>query len=79
MRPPRSRHGLPAVRHLPVLRRLAEAGPVPEAEQGCMKMHDYTCGRCGETFSTNCDEDDIQCTDCEARRCPCCGSWFGGE
>jgi DNA-directed RNA polymerase subunit RPC12/RpoP len=44
-----------------------------------MNMTEYTCGRCGETFSTNCDEDDIQCTECDAHRCPCCGTWFGGD
>jgi DNA-directed RNA polymerase subunit RPC12/RpoP len=44
-----------------------------------MNMTEYTCGRCGETFSTNCDEDDIRCTECEAHRCPCCGTWFGGD
>ena len=39
---------------------------------------DYTCGKCGETFGTNCDEDDITCPECEAQRCPHCGKWFGG-
>lgn len=42
--------------------------PVPE----------YTCGSCDETFGTNCDEDDIQCPECGATRCPHCEQWFGG-
>ena len=39
-------------------------------------MKDYTCGLCGEEFSSNCSPGDIQCTECEARLCPCCGTWF---
>ena len=39
-------------------------------------IKDYTCGLCGEEFGSNCDPGDIQCTDCDARLCPCCGAWF---
>ena len=42
-------------------------------------MRDFTCDACGETFGTNCDEDDIICTLCNAHRCPHCHLWFGGE
>jgi len=42
-------------------------------------MKDYTCGSCGADFGTNCYDDDIQCVDCGAHRCPHCGDWFGGE
>ena len=38
-----------------------------------------TCGRCGETFETNCREDDISCAYCGAQRCPHCRKWFGGD
>jgi hypothetical protein len=38
---------------------------------------EFTCGLCGEVFGTNCDLADIACTECDARRCPDCGSWFG--
>jgi hypothetical protein len=45
-------------------------------------LHDlpeYTCGMCGETFGTNFLPDEIECAYCEARRCPHCELWFGGE
>lgn len=41
-------------------------------------FREFICGNCGETFSTNCDLDDIQCPECEAHRCPHCVKWFGG-
>ena len=41
-------------------------------------MTEYVCGQCCEFFVTNCDEGDIKCTECGARRCPHCGEWFGG-
>jgi len=44
-----------------------------------MAMTIYVCGNCGEEFGTNCDVDDIQCTECGARRCPACAEWFGGQ
>jgi hypothetical protein len=40
-------------------------------------IKDYTCGACFEEFGSNCDPGDIQCTNCDARLCPRCGSWFG--
>jgi DNA-directed RNA polymerase subunit RPC12/RpoP len=42
-------------------------------------MQEYTCGACGETFGTNFAEHEIECAYCDARRCPCCQSWFGGQ
>lgn len=38
--------------------------------------YDITCGGCGEEFGTNCDLGDMQCPECEARRCPHCGQWY---
>jgi hypothetical protein len=37
----------------------------------------YTCGQCGETFGTNFRIEEIECPECEARRCPHCETWFG--
>jgi hypothetical protein len=48
-------------------------------DPGLPPLPGYTCGQCGETFGTNCDEDDIRCPECGARRCPHCETWFGGE
>jgi transcriptional regulator with XRE-family HTH domain len=59
--------GVPAASLLPGQAR--DLPPLPE----------YTCGQCGETFGTNCDPDDIECTYCEAKRCPHCQTWFGSE
>jgi DNA-directed RNA polymerase subunit RPC12/RpoP len=42
-------------------------------------MREFTCGACGETFGTNCVDEDIMCPECDAQRCPHCGKWFGGE
>jgi hypothetical protein len=42
-------------------------------------LPEYTCGQCNEVFGSNCDEDDIECTNCDARLCPHCGQWFGGQ
>ena len=42
-------------------------------------MFDLTCGACGETFGTNCRDDDITCPECGAHRCPHCGGWFGED
>ena len=42
-------------------------------------LPEYTCGQCGETFGTNFLPDEIECAYCEARRCPHCELWFGGE
>ena len=42
-------------------------------------LPEYTCGQCGETFGTNFVEDEIECAYCDARRCPHCAEWFGGE
>ena len=40
-------------------------------------MRDYVCGKCGEEFGSNCD-DDVSCPECEARICEHCGLWTGG-
>lgn len=40
---------------------------------------DATCGSCGMEHGGNLDENDIECPFCEARRCPHCKTWFGGE
>lgn len=40
---------------------------------------DITCGSCGEDYGTNVtDLDEIECVECDARRCPNCRHWFGG-
>jgi hypothetical protein len=40
---------------------------------------DVTCGSCGEEFGTNFKVEEIACPECEARRCPQCRTWFGGD
>jgi hypothetical protein len=40
-------------------------------------IKDYTCGLCGGEFGSNCRPGSIECAYCDARLCPCCGSWFG--
>lgn len=42
-------------------------------------LPEYRCGQCGQTFGTNLAEDKVECAYCEARRCPHCEMWFGGE
>jgi len=54
-----------------------KAPDLPPPNRG--PMRDLTCGACGEEFGTNFDVDKIDCPRCEARRCPCCGDWFGAE
>lgn len=64
---------------------LAAAEPhlVPQGEplppRGPDGFREITCGACGETFGTNFADDEVECPDCDARRSPCCGSWFGGD
>jgi len=55
------------------------AGPAAALSRDAHGFASITCGSCGDESSTNCDDDDISCGLCEARRCPCCGQWFGGE
>jgi hypothetical protein len=38
-----------------------------------------TCGGCGVEFGTNFAVEELECPECEARRCPACHTWFGGE
>lgn len=40
---------------------------------------DVTCGGCGEEFGTNVAVAELECPECEARRCPSCQAWFGGS
>ena len=40
-----------------------------------MIMVEFTCGQCGEEFSTNCDISDIECPECGSRRCEHCAKW----
>lgn len=40
---------------------------------------DVTCGGCGEEFGTNFAAAELECPGCEARRCPSCHAWFGGD
>lgn len=49
------------------------------AKEGLPPLPQFTCGQCGETFGTNFAEDEIECAYCDARRCPHCHEWFGGE
>jgi hypothetical protein len=42
-------------------------------------LPEYTCGGCGLEFGSNCTLDDITCPDCDAKWCPGCGVWFGGD
>jgi hypothetical protein len=39
----------------------------------------FTCGLCGFTFGTNFRTEEIECPECEARRCPHCETWFGSQ
>jgi hypothetical protein len=41
--------------------------------------HDVTCGACGKEFGTNFRVEEIECPECEARRCPNCRTWFGAQ
>jgi DNA-directed RNA polymerase subunit RPC12/RpoP len=50
---------------------------LPPPNRGSMR--DLTCGACGTEFGTNFDVDQIDCPECDARRCPHCGEWFGAE
>lgn len=43
-----------------------------------LRLKAYECESCGEEFDSNCDDDDIECPECGARRCPCCLNWYGG-
>jgi len=47
-----------------------------EGEPG---FYDVTCGGCGEEFGTNFVIEEIECAECEARRCPNCRTWFGAQ
>lgn len=38
-----------------------------------------TCGHCDEEFGTNFRVEEIECPECESRRCPHCKAWFGAE
>jgi hypothetical protein len=53
--------------------------PEPATQPALKPLPEYTCGVCRETFGTNFSVQDIDCGNCEARRCPYCTTWFGGE
>jgi hypothetical protein len=58
----------------------AEPGkPAKLPPRGSDGMRDLTCGACGGGFGTNFSEEEIECAHCDARRCPHCGEWFGGD
>jgi len=44
-------------------------------EPGSPRFRGYTCGRCGAEWTTNCDQRDVQCVECDARLCASCGRW----
>lgn len=39
--------------------------------------YEWTCGKCGEEFTSNYDND-LHCPQCEATPCEHCGGWTGG-
>ena len=47
--------------------------------EGWPGMFGVTCGVCGEEFGTNSCGEETACAECEARRCPHCKTWFGGD
>ena len=60
----------------------AEPQPAPDdvrPREGERGWKDVTCGSCGEESGTNFRDEEIDCPECEARRCPHCKRWFGGE
>jgi hypothetical protein len=57
----------------------AQAAPDVRSREGERGFYDVTCGNCGGEHGTNFAVDQIECPHCEARRCPHCGGWFGGE
>lgn len=44
-----------------------------------MPFTDWTCGKCGFEWTSNCAIGDIKCPECEAIRCPHCLQWFDGH
>lgn len=44
-----------------------------------MKKTTYWCGRCGTEFDTNFALDEVECPECDSRRCEHCGGWSGGS
>lgn len=55
------------------------AAPDVRPREGEPGWSDVTCGICGAQFATNFRLEEIECGECEARRCPHCGTWFGEE
>lgn len=60
------------------LREALDSALPPLPPRGPDGFREVECGACGKTFGTNFRTEEIECAWCEARRCPCCGSWFGG-
>jgi DNA-directed RNA polymerase subunit RPC12/RpoP len=40
-------------------------------------MTTYRCGACGTEFDTNFQPDEVECPECDSRRCESCGHWSG--
>jgi len=53
--------------------------PEPAAQPAPKPLPEYTCGSCKRVFGTNFAVEEIECAECDARRCPYCREWFGGE
>lgn len=48
----------------------------PKEEE--VKSEEYVCGKCGESFMSDEDRDNVQCFYCDAILCEHCGFWTGG-
>jgi hypothetical protein len=53
--------------------------PGTTPERALKPLPEYECGACARKFGTNFAIDEIECAECEARRCPFCRQWFGGD
>lgn len=43
------------------------------------EFREFTCGECNAEFTTNFTDDEVECPECGARRCPHCAAWFSGD
>jgi DNA-directed RNA polymerase subunit RPC12/RpoP len=43
-----------------------------------MKTFEYTCGKCGEQFTSNEPPGETRCPECGAQICEHCEQWTGG-
>lgn len=75
---PLPRHGSEQIEPAPAP--VSEAPPVPPLPGGTLpRLPEYECGSCGTVFGTNFKTEEIECPECEARRCPHCETWFGAQ